>query len=89
MQTQAVTADELRDVLQQAAGDPDLGELAGDWMDSSFTDLGYDSVALLETLSRIERRLGVRLGDTIVADANTPQAFLDLVNTQLPGSNVA
>ncbi len=78
-----LTADELKDILRTVAGEGDDGALDGNIMDSGFADLGYDSLALLETGSRIERQYGITLEDSAVTDAETPRALLEVVNDLL------
>jgi 1-acyl-sn-glycerol-3-phosphate acyltransferase len=43
-------------------------------------DLGVDSLARVELLSRIERRLGVRIPERSFVEANTPQDLLDEIH---------
>ncbi len=43
-------------------------------------DLGLDSLARVELLSRIERRLGVRIPERSFVEANTPQDLLDEIH---------
>ncbi|WP_131786675.1 acyl carrier protein [Protofrankia symbiont of Coriaria ruscifolia] len=73
----------LVDVLRESAGDVEDVDLDGDILDVPFTDLGYDSIALLEVSGHIERDYGISLGDDAVQEATTIRAFLDLVNAQL------
>jgi act minimal PKS acyl carrier protein len=80
--TTTFTIDDLTRILHQAAG-PDADAAAGDIHDRSFTDLGYDSLVLLETSSRIERELGIALDDDTVTAAPTPAALLAAVNARL------
>ena len=47
------TMDDLRRVMQEAAGEN--RHLEGDVLDQPFTELGYDSLALLEAAARVER----------------------------------
>ncbi|MFE0733500.1 acyl carrier protein [Streptomyces sp. NPDC058855] len=74
------TLDALRAVLVACAGEDDGVDLTGDILDVTFEDLGYDSLALMESASRIERDLGVVLDDADVSEALTPRLLLDLVN---------
>lgn len=74
-----LTLDELRTILVACAGEDDSIDLSGDILDITFEDLGYDSLALMESASRIERELGVALSDD-VTEALTPRILLDLVN---------
>jgi len=73
-----VTLADLRRVLRKAAGEAE--DLDGDILDVEFKDLGYDSLALMETASAVERERGVRLDESALADASTPRSFLELVN---------
>ncbi|MFD8573403.1 acyl carrier protein [Streptomyces sp. NPDC059639] len=74
-----LTLDDLRRILIDSAGEEDGVDLAGDILDTRFTDLGYDSLALMESVSRIERDLGLDL-DEMATEADTPRALLELVN---------
>ncbi|MET9295639.1 acyl carrier protein [Streptomyces sp. NPDC003077] len=78
--TAMMTVDELMKVMRAAAGGDENVDLDGDVLDVPFADLGYDSLALLETAVRIERRHGLRLADDLVTTAKTPREFLGLVN---------
>ncbi|MFK8847679.1 acyl carrier protein [Streptomyces sp. Ac-502] len=73
----------LRTILRDCAGEPENGDLDGDVATLTFEDLGYDSIALLETLSRIEQELGVAADEAPMDELTTPQALVDYVNGQL------
>lgn len=73
---------DLTTILRHCAGEGEAVNLDGDTLDMAFADLGYDSLAVLETTSRIERNYGVRLEDEVAA-AETLRGFLDLVNDVL------
>jgi act minimal PKS acyl carrier protein len=78
--------EDLRRILQAAAGESEALELAGDSLDQAFQDLGYDSIALLETVGRIEDEIGVKLADDIVTETLTPRALVEVVNSRIaPG----
>jgi minimal PKS acyl carrier protein len=77
------TLDALREVLRTAAGEDESVDLDGDILDTDFGDLGYDSLAILETASLIERNFGVRLPDDDVGMQHTPGKFIDFVNSIL------
>ncbi|EFL22666.1 granaticin polyketide synthase acyl carrier protein (ACP) [Streptomyces himastatinicus ATCC 53653] len=72
--------DDLRRILVSCAGDNDGVDLDGDIIDRSFEDLGYDSLALLETAACIEREYGIDLADEDMAGMQTPRALLETVN---------
>ena len=77
------TINDLRRMLHEAAGEGDGAEVDAGTMDTDFVELGYDSLALLETGSRIERELGIKLDDSTLFDSVTPRALIDAVNAQL------
>ncbi|WP_030205690.1 acyl carrier protein [Streptomyces sp. NRRL S-87] len=83
MATKAFTLDDLKRILQEAAGVAEGVDLDGDILDTEFDVLGYESLALLEAGSLIEREYGISLDEEAVNDANTPRAFIEVVNTQL------
>ncbi|MYW65840.1 actinorhodin polyketide synthase [Streptomyces sp. SID8379] len=78
-----LTLDELKQILREGAGEDESVDLSGDVLDVPFIDLGYDSLALLETAGRIERTYGVTLVDDAVSEAETPRLLLDLINEAL------
>ena len=78
-----MTIDDLKRILRQAAGEAEGADLDSDILDTEFTDLGYDSIALMETGGRIERECGVQLDDDTMTSVHTPRALLVLVNKRL------
>jgi act minimal PKS acyl carrier protein len=74
-----MTIDDLRTILVACAGESD-GVLDGDIRDMDFDELGYDSLALMETAARIRSDFGVTIPDERIADLRTPGEILDLVN---------
>jgi act minimal PKS acyl carrier protein len=83
------TLDELRVLLRQCAGVDESVDLDGDISEISFDDLGYDSLALLNTTSRIERSYAIGLPDQVIEECTSPQLLLDAVNKALAGTPVA
>ena len=77
------TLDDLRRILLEAAGAEEGVDLTGDIIDTEFEALGYESLALLETGSRIEREYGISLEDSALFEATTPGALIDSVNERL------
>jgi act minimal PKS acyl carrier protein len=75
-----LTFHDLKLILVQCAGEDESVSLDGDVLDVPFADLGYDSLALLETAAVVEQRFGIPLREEEVSDAETPRQFLDLVN---------
>lgn len=75
-----LTLVELTQILRECAGEDDTSPLDGDILDSRFDELGYDSIALMETAGRIRTNYGVVIEDNLLADIGTPRQLLDLVN---------
>lgn len=77
------TIRDLRRIMLQSAGEGEGGDVDVATMDTDFTQLGYESLALLETGSRIEREFGIRLDDSDLFDSPTPRSLIEAVNAQL------
>ena len=77
------TLDQLRSALRACAGEDPSVDLDGDIAGTEFADLGYDSLALMQTASHLSRTLGLRLSEDALAEAPTPAAFVDAVNARL------
>lgn len=71
---------DLQRILRACAGSDGDVDLAGPILDESFDELGYDSIALLETAGRITREYGVTIDDDALAEATTPRRLIELVN---------
>ncbi|MBQ0888938.1 acyl carrier protein [Streptomyces sp. NPDC048376] len=84
-----LTLDQLLDILRDCAGEDESVDLTGDVLHTSFLDLGYDSLAMLQATGRIERDLGVALPDDVVAEAETPYQLLAVVNATRPAQAAA
>ncbi len=89
MADKRVTLDDLKRILLDAAGADEGIDLSGDVLNVAFEELGYDSLALLEAVNRIQREYGVRFEDDALAAADTPGTFLDLVNERLAAGTPA
>ncbi|MFJ9568735.1 acyl carrier protein [Streptomyces bacillaris] len=77
------TLDDLKRILRDGAGADEGVDLDGDILDTGFEELGYESLALLETGSRIEREFGITLDDDVLGDTQTPRALLAAVNAAI------
>jgi act minimal PKS acyl carrier protein len=84
-----ITLTELVAVLRDCAGEDEDVDLDGDIADRSFTDLGYDSIALLETAARMADRFGLHLDNATVTGLETPAELLRHLNQALAGSGEA
>ncbi|MEV3993917.1 acyl carrier protein [Streptomyces sp. NPDC049837] len=74
---------DLTALLRECAGEDEGVDLDGDILDVPFIDLGYDSLALLQTTGRIERDFDLVLDEEAIDEADTPRAYLALVNRAL------
>lgn len=86
MTTAPFTLIDLTRILVEGAGNDDGIDLEGDILDTRFADIGYESLAMLETGSRIEREYGITLDDFALSDASTPRTLIRTVNGKLTGS---
>jgi act minimal PKS acyl carrier protein len=75
------TLNDLKQVMESCADalSTDV-ELAGDVGDVAFTDLGFDSLDVLEIATRIQQDLGIRIPDEAIADMKTPNDVTAYVN---------
>ncbi|WP_067491162.1 acyl carrier protein [Actinomadura hibisca] len=80
MATRERTIDDLRALMRAAVGEADDIDLDGDILDSTFTELEYDSLAVLELAARIETQWGVLIPEDDASGLETPRMFLDYVN---------
>ncbi|MPQ97200.1 actinorhodin polyketide synthase [Modestobacter sp. I12A-02628] len=76
-----MTIDDLNRILVACAGEADSGPLTEQRVDTTFEDLGYDSLARMETASRIADEFGLSIPDDQVMELRTPRDVLDLVNS--------
>lgn len=78
-----LTLDDLREIMIAAAGEDDGVDLTLEILDIPFTELGFDSLAMLETVTLVKRRTGVAIADDELDSVSTPRALLVKVNTSL------
>jgi act minimal PKS acyl carrier protein len=78
---QKFTLDDLRTIMRACAGEAESIDLEDDILDVSFEELGYDSIALLETAGRIERSTGIAIADNELTVFGTPRSLVELVNS--------
>lgn len=71
---------DLRRILEEGAGTEAGVDLDGNILDVEFGDLGYDSIAIMETAARISREYDVRIDEDELVRATTPRLLLELVN---------
>ncbi len=77
------TLDNLRQIMRSSAGLEEHVDLASNIEDVEFADLGYDSLAVLELASQVQRHYGVRIPDEAVAEMPTPGKAVEFINKRL------
>ncbi|MFD4175982.1 MULTISPECIES: acyl carrier protein [Streptomyces] len=80
MSNNEFTIEDLKRILLEGAGAEEGVDLHGDILDTDFEELGYESLALLETGGRIEREYGISLDDDVFTDNRTPRTLVDAIN---------
>jgi act minimal PKS acyl carrier protein len=75
---------ELHGILIACAGGDQEG-MDGDIADVSFDDLGYDSLALIETAAVLKRDHDVYIPDDEINEVGTPSELLGMINARIGG----
>jgi act minimal PKS acyl carrier protein len=78
-----LTLTELREIMRACVGDEPSAQVDGDILDRTFTDLSFDSLALLEVAARIQETYRIPVPDEAVEQMKTPRDVVDYVNLQL------
>lgn len=78
-----MSIDDLRGILVACAGGEEDHAFYADISDVSFEDLGYDSLALMETSATLEMRYGVIISEDEIAKMSTPRELLNKINNQI------
>jgi minimal PKS acyl carrier protein len=81
--SQQLQLDDLTALLRECAGEEEPVDLAASVLDTPFADLGYDSLAMLEATTRIEREYQIVIDEDAMSQAGTPREYLALVNEAL------
>ncbi|TDD73471.1 actinorhodin polyketide synthase [Actinomadura rubrisoli] len=58
-------------------------DLDGEFLDTPFTDMDFDSLAVLEIATRVQQDYHLAIPDEAVADLTTPRDVLDYVTQRL------
>lgn len=74
--------DDLITIMRECAGEDESVNLSGEVAEMDFEELGYDSLALMEAASRVQRTYGLSLPEDELAEVRTPAGFVTLVNEQ-------
>ncbi|MFH8882347.1 acyl carrier protein [Streptomyces californicus] len=76
-----MTFDNLKDIMSRCTGETE--DLTEEHLNLDFTEIGYDSLAILEIASQIQREYGLQIPDEAIEEMNSPQAVIDYVNNSL------
>ncbi|MEZ7004881.1 acyl carrier protein [Streptomyces sp. SCSIO 75703] len=83
------TLDDIRRILRASAGVDEETDLDGEhFADTAFADLGYDSLALLELVNRVEREHGIRIPDGDLTHTQTPLEAVSYVHDRIRKARV-
>jgi len=78
-----LTLDQLRTMMRTCAGADEDVDLDGEIGGRPFTDLGYDSLAVLEIQKVIQLEFGIELPDDSLEEMTTPDSTVAYVNERL------
>lgn len=78
------TLTQLRRILESSSGPAEgVDWSGGEILDMPFSDVGYDSLAMLEMAARIQQEFGVQIPSDDVLALETPRIAIDCVNRLL------
>lgn len=77
------TIADLERILRSTAGADEDTDFGGAGGHVPFDDLGYDSLALLELASRVQREYAVPMPDDAPEHMTTPAGAIDYINSRL------
>ncbi|WP_327085927.1 acyl carrier protein [Nonomuraea sp. NBC_01738] len=83
-----ITLADLKEIMRTSIGVEEGVDLDGDIADVTFADLGYDSLAVLELISQVERRYEVPIPDEALSEMPTPAAAIDYLAALLTRTGV-
>ncbi|MFI6207685.1 acyl carrier protein [Streptomyces sp. NPDC051041] len=81
MNSTPMTFGDLKEIMSRCTGETE--ELTEEHLAADFTDMGYDSLAVLEIASQIQREYGLQIPDEAIEEMNSPQAVIEYVNNSL------
>ena len=74
---------DMKQIMRACAGVDEAVNLDGDVGDLPFTDLGYDSLAVLEMAAVIQNQYAVVIPEEMINELKTMGEFTDYVRTRL------
>ncbi|RKT55660.1 acyl carrier protein [Saccharothrix australiensis] len=70
-------------IVESCVGTGNVAALDTAALDTEFADLGIDSLAVYEIVTRLQDELGVRISDDEIERLTTPRALIAFVNEGL------
>ncbi len=77
------TFDDLKEIMRSSTNEDSSLDLNGDILDTTFPDLGFDSLAVLEIATRIQQDYHLPIPDEAVDAMKTPRDVVDYVSQRL------
>ncbi len=78
--SEQLTPQDLKAIADETSGVTDGITFDDTTLDTPLRELGYDSLAVLEIVSAIQRKLKVQVPDEAIEEMRTARAILDYVN---------
>ena len=75
--------EDLKRLLTSDSNTGDGSEITESSLTDEFTELGYDSLALLELVSKVEREFGIKLPDDALENMLTPKSTVDYISARI------
>jgi len=77
------TSEDLKTIMLATADESITPALDGDFLDLSFADLDFDSLAVLEIATRIQQTYHLEIPDDAIAEMSTPRNVVDYISGRL------
>ncbi|MBF6328254.1 acyl carrier protein [Nocardia transvalensis] len=74
-----ITMADIERILVACAGSEEDIDTSVGFAERSFEEMGYDSLALMESAAVIKQEYGITIPDEDLVDVETPKALLELV----------
>lgn len=78
-----LSLDELKGIMQSCAGADETVDLTPEGAETSFEELGFDSLAVIEVTTRLAQRFDIHIPDSETSTLDSPARLVDYVNGRL------
>jgi minimal PKS acyl carrier protein len=78
-----LTLDQLKQIMLRCSGVDEGVDLDGDITEQQFREIGYDSLAVLEMASQLQREYKLDIPDEAIEELKSPGDVLRYVNGKL------